>query len=142
MLQTLSAFWQFLKKPHLLKLVNDRGMLRKGLFWLLILDFAFAGMVGLVYWLLLKFKLIIKYEEFDFFQYGFGVAMILGAIVAPVLEEFVFRWQLRSRNLVFGLYWYPWRFSLAHLQVMNMLSFLPSFPVLSVVLWSFRLSRS
>lgn len=94
MLQTRSAFWQFLKKPHLLKLDNDRRMLWKDLSWLLILDFVFAGMVGLVYWLLLKFKLIIKYEEFDFFQYGFAIAMVLGAIVAPVLEEFVFSGSL------------------------------------------------
>jgi hypothetical protein len=96
MFETFSAYWQFLKKPRLLKLVNDRRMLWKDISWLLILNFAFAGMVSLVYWILLKYDLIIKYEEFDIFKYGFAIAMILGGIVAPILEEFVFRWQLRK----------------------------------------------
>lgn len=95
MVETFSAYWKFLKKPQLLKLVSDKAMLWKDIFWLLALDFAFAGVVFLIYYLLLKFDLIVKYEEYDIFKRGFATAMILGAVVAPLAEEFLFRWQLR-----------------------------------------------
>lgn len=96
MIETLSAYWRFLKKPQLLKLAGDKTILWKDISWLLILDFAFAGLVISIYELLLKFNLIIKYEEFNIFKYGFAIAMLLGAIVAPILEECIFRWQLRK----------------------------------------------
>ncbi|SMC60662.1 CPBP family glutamic-type intramembrane protease [Pedobacter nyackensis] len=99
MTETLSAYWQYLKRPHLIKLVTDRTMLWKDILGLSILNFVFAGMVCLVYWLLLKFNLIIKYEEYDLFQWGLLIAMVLGVIVAPILEEFVFRWHLRKPKL-------------------------------------------
>lgn len=96
MIETRSAYWQFLKKPQLLKLTNDKTMLWKDISWLLVLNFAFALIVILIYELLLNFNLIVKYEEFNIFQYGFAIAMVFGAIVAPILEECVFRWQLRK----------------------------------------------
>lgn len=99
MIETLSAYWQFLKRPQLSKLVNDKTKLWKDLSWLSMLNLVFTGIVALVYSLLLKFDLIIKYEEYDIFQYGFGVAIILGVIVAPLIEEVIFRWQLRKPKL-------------------------------------------
>lgn len=96
MFETLSNYWKFLKRPRLLTLSRDRKMLWKDILYLLILDFAFAGMVILVYNLLLKFNMIIKYEEFDIFQYGFAMAIVLGVVAAPVFEEIIFRWQLRK----------------------------------------------
>lgn len=101
MIETLSAYWRFLKKPELLKLTNDKTMLWKDISWLFILDFAFSGVVILIYEILLNFNLVIKYEEYDIFKYGFAIAMIFGAIVAPILEECVFRWQLRKPKVSF-----------------------------------------
>jgi len=95
-IETFSAYWQFLKRPRLLKLTNNRTMLWKDISWLLILNFAFTGVVGLIYGILLRYSLINKYEEFDIFKYGFIIALIFGTIAAPVLEESVFRWQLRK----------------------------------------------
>lgn len=99
MLESLSAYWQYLKYPRLLVLSKDKNMLWKDFLWLLILDIAFATLIGIVYYSLLHFKLIKEYEEFDIFKYGFPLAMLLGAVIAPLTEELVFRWQLRKPKL-------------------------------------------
>lgn len=96
MLESLSAYWQYLKYPRLLVLSKDKKMLWKDLLWLLILDIAFATLIGITYYSLLHFKLIRKYEELDLFEYGFPIAMFFGVVFAPVAEELLFRWQLRK----------------------------------------------
>lgn len=96
MIETFSAYWQFLKKPQLLKLATDKTKVWKDMFWLLVLHFAFAILINLIHYLLLKFKLIVSYESFDLFQFGFILAMVLGAVAVPLAEEVLFRWQLRK----------------------------------------------
>lgn len=96
MLESLSAYWQYLKHPRLLVLSNNKKTLWRDLFWLLVLDIAFATLITIAYYSLLHFNLIRKYEEADIFKYGFLLALFFGAICAPVLEELIFRWQLRK----------------------------------------------
>lgn len=96
MLESLSAYWQYLKYPRLLVLSKDKKMLWKDLLWLLVLDIAFTTFIGIIYYSLLHFKLIREYEEVDIFKYGFPLAMFLGVVFAPLSEELVFRWQLRK----------------------------------------------
>ncbi|NRF37629.1 type II CAAX prenyl endopeptidase Rce1 family protein [Pedobacter foliorum] len=96
MLESLSAYWQYLKYPRLLVLSKNKKMLWKDLLWLLVLDIAFATLIGVIYYSLLHFRLIRKYEEVDIFKYGFRLAMFLGVVFAPVAEEVLFRWQLRK----------------------------------------------
>jgi hypothetical protein len=71
-------------------------MLWRDLLWLLVLDIAFATLIGIIYYSLLHFKLIREYEEFDLFKYGFPLAMFFGVVFAPFSEELLFRWQLRK----------------------------------------------
>ena len=96
MLESLSAYLQYLKSPRLLVLSKDKKMLWKDLLWLLVLDIAFATLIGVIYYTLLHFKLIREYEEFDIFKYGFLLAMFFGVVFAPISEELLFRWQLRK----------------------------------------------
>ena len=96
MLESLSAYWQYLKYPRLLVLSKDKKMLWKDLLWLLVLDIAFAALIGVIYYSLLHFKLIREYEEFDLFKFGFPLAMFFGVVFAPFAEELLFRWQLRK----------------------------------------------
>lgn len=51
------------------------------------------------YYGLLELKLIKKYPEIDLFEYGFIWGLILGAVIAPVVEECLFRWQLRKAKV-------------------------------------------
>lgn len=96
MIETLSTYWQYLKYPRLPQQLADKKAVWKELLWLLILDLAFALVITIIYYTLLKFQLIVKYEDSDLFKYGFPVAMLLGVVVAPLAEELVFRWQLRK----------------------------------------------
>lgn len=101
MIQTLSAFWQFLKKPKPLKLSKDNKSLWRDMLWLLILDLLFAGLVITTYGILVHFKIIKEYvQEIDILKkYGLTVTLLLVCIFAPVLEEFLFRWHLRKKYL-------------------------------------------
>lgn len=100
MIETLSAYWLFLKRPTLFKLKQDKSKVWKDILWLLVLDYVFAGTIGFLYTILLHFNLITKYEQsFDLFKHGFVWALLLGAIFAPFNEELLFRWQLRKPKL-------------------------------------------
>ncbi|WP_244950701.1 hypothetical protein [Pedobacter suwonensis] len=101
MIETLSAFWDFLKKPKLLKLSKDNKSLWRDLVWLIILDLLFAGIIMGIYYTLLHFEIIDEYvEKFDILKkLGLTVALIIACILAPLLEESLFRWHLRSKYL-------------------------------------------
>lgn len=101
MIETLSSFWQFLKKPKLLKLSKDNKSLWRDLLWLIILDLLFAGIIMGIYYTLLHFEIIDEYvEKFDILKkYGLAVSLFIGCILAPLIEESLFRWQLRGKNL-------------------------------------------
>lgn len=99
MKETLSAFWQFLKQPRLLRFSKDGKSASKDLVWLLLLDLLFAGILVSIYLLLEKYHLIRTYETFDLFKYGFVGAMILCCVLAPLIEESMFRYQLRKWKL-------------------------------------------
>lgn len=101
MIETLSAFWDFLKKPKLLKFSKDKKSLWRDLLWLLLLDLIFAGIIMGIYYILLHFKVIKEYvQEIDILKkYGLTVTLLLVCIFAPVLEEFLFRWHLRKKYL-------------------------------------------
>jgi len=89
MIETLSAFWDFLKKPKVLKLSKDNKSLWRDL-WLLLLDLIFAGIIMGIYYILVYFKVIKEYvQEIDILKkYGLTVTLLLICIFAPVLEEF------------------------------------------------------
>ncbi|WP_293311022.1 CPBP family intramembrane glutamic endopeptidase [Pedobacter sp. UBA5917] len=101
MIETLSTFWQFLRKPKLLKLSKDNKSLWRDMLWLLLLDLFFAGLVITTYYILVHFKIIKEYvQEIDILKkYGLTVTLLLVCIIAPVLEEFLFRWHLRKKYL-------------------------------------------
>lgn len=101
MIETLSTFWQFLRKPKLLKLSKDNKSLWRDLFWLIILDLLFAGIIMAIYYTLLHFEIIDEYvEKFDILKkLGLTVALLIACILAPLLEESLFRWHLRSKYL-------------------------------------------
>ena len=99
MIETLSDYRRFLKKPQLLRLSNNRKTLLNDVFWLILLDFVFIGLLMLIYTSLKKSKVIVNYEEYDIFEHGFAWAMVLGIILAPLFEELIFRWQLRKPKL-------------------------------------------
>lgn len=101
MVETLSAFWYFLKKPKLLKLSKDNKSLQRDLLWLLLLDLIFAGIIMGIYYILVHFKIIDEYvEKIDILKkFGLLVALLIGCILAPLLEESLFRWHLRGKYL-------------------------------------------
>jgi membrane protease YdiL (CAAX protease family) len=101
MIQTRSTFWQFLKKPKLLKLSKDNKSLWRDMLWLLILDLLFASLVMATYYILAHFKIIKEYvEKIDLLKkYGFITSLFIACIIAPTIEEFLFRWQLRKKYL-------------------------------------------
>lgn len=65
---------------------------------MLLLGFLFALVISLVNFLLVEFKLIKDYQGPDLLKkYGVYGTFFVGCILAPVLEESVFRWHLRKR---------------------------------------------
>ncbi|MES2829429.1 MAG: CPBP family glutamic-type intramembrane protease [Bacteroidota bacterium] len=96
MIETLSAYWKFLKRPHLVTRKQDKSHLWRDIAWLLLLDFVVAIIVLSIYAVLLHSKLIAKHQTFDLFAHGFWWAFIMGAFLAPAIEELIFRWQLKK----------------------------------------------
>ena len=101
MIKALSAYWHFLKRPELLKLSKDNKSIWRDLLCVLILDLLFAGIVMGIYYTLVHFKIIDEYvEKFDILKkYGLTIALFIGCIFAPLLEESLFRWHLRGKYL-------------------------------------------
>lgn len=99
MIQTLSEFWQFLKKPKPFKLSKDNKSLWRDMLWLLILDLLFAGLVMGSYYILVHFKIINEYvEEIDLLKkYGLIATLFIVCIFGPIVEELLFRWHLTKR---------------------------------------------
>ena len=111
----LLSYWQFLKYPRLLRISSSKKDLKNDFLTLLVLNFLFASLIMAIYYALLSLKLIIEYNEPDMFQWGFLMALLLGAIVAPINEECIFRWQLRKLkvsiyfvmlSLMFSMLWF------------------------------------
>lgn len=97
---TLYNYWQFLKKPRLLKMSKDKNELVKDLVWLFVLDYLFAALVIGVHGIFLHYKLVKEYENFDFFkEFGFWLSLLFAGVAAPLIEESIFRWQLTKRLL-------------------------------------------
>jgi membrane protease YdiL (CAAX protease family) len=100
MYQSLSAYWQFLKKPRLLKFSKNKLQLWKDFITLLILDYVIAFLVMGTLSILLHYKLIKEYPLIDLTdKFGLLGAGILICVAAPLLEESIFRYQLRKRTL-------------------------------------------
>jgi len=99
MIQTLTTYWQFLKKPKYLRFSKDKKMLANDFVWLLLLDLIFTCFIIGIYYSLSSIKLIETYEEkVDLFEtYGFFGALFMASILAPLAEESIFRWQLTKR---------------------------------------------
>ncbi|MEJ7560829.1 MAG: CPBP family glutamic-type intramembrane protease [Pedobacter sp.] len=136
MYQSLSNYWQFLKRPRLLRFSKNKLELRKDFITLLILDFVIAFAVMGTISTLLHYKLIKEYPIIDLTkQYGLLVTGILLCVVAPLLEESVFRYQLRKRRL--SIYFIA--ISLAWIVISNVnnsylqLSFLIAFIILAIL---------
>lgn len=100
MKETLVNYFSFLRYPRLLKLSKDKNTLQKDFFWLFLLNLLFTGIILSIYMVLLNFKLIREYEDFDPFKmYGPFWGMMMIVIAAPLLEESLFRFQLRRYTL-------------------------------------------
>lgn len=99
MIETLKAYWQFLQKPKYLRFSKDKKMLVKDFLWLLLLDLLFMSFIIGIYYGLSTLKLIEAYEEkVDIIKkYGFFGALFIGCILAPMIEEFIFRWHLTKK---------------------------------------------
>ena len=99
MIETLKTYWQFLKKPKRLRFNKDKKTLVRDFFWLLLLDLTFTCFIIGVYYSLSAFKLIETYEEkVDLYKrYGFFGALFMACILAPLVEESIFRWQLTKK---------------------------------------------
>ena len=97
MKKALYDFYQFLKKPSLLKKQKDKSLLFKDFAALFLLDILFTALlVGLLY-ILLHFNLISKHEGTDLLkEYGVWGTLAFACILAPLLEEVFFRWHLRD----------------------------------------------
>lgn len=97
-MKTLSQFWIFLKEPKLLKLSKNKTTLKSDFLWLLLLDIAFALIVSVICFVLEEFKFIKNYKESDLLkEFGIYGMFLFGCILAPLLEECLFRWHLRRR---------------------------------------------
>ncbi|PYF74399.1 CPBP family glutamic-type intramembrane protease [Pedobacter nutrimenti] len=100
MMETFSAFWQFLKRPDLLHLQKPKNTILKDFLYLSLASFIFGALVTSIKSVLVKYKLIEDYEfHFDLFEKGVFFALILAGIIAPLLEEYLFRYQLRKWKL-------------------------------------------
>jgi hypothetical protein len=112
----LLEFWHFLRSPQLLKISKDKKLLRRDFLTLFLLDVLFAIVLMLVYELFLKLKLVKEYESFDIFkEFGLFWGLMLGCILAPIIEEFLFRWPLRKRYASI----YFWFLSIAAIAMSN-----------------------
>jgi len=98
--KSLSAYWQFLKRPKLLRFSKDKLQLRKDFITLLILDYAIAFSVLTTLSILVHYKLVKEYPFIDLKkEYGIWGTGILLCVGAPLIEEAIFRYQLRKRAL-------------------------------------------
>jgi hypothetical protein len=100
MYQPLFNYWQFLKQPKLLRFSKDKFQLRKDFITLLILDVVLGFVIVATLSILLHYKLIKAYPLIDLKEkYGLLLTGFLMCIAAPLIEEGIFRYQLRKRTL-------------------------------------------
>lgn len=99
MKNTYRDFWTFLKKPQLLKLSKDKAALKRDFWWLLLLDIVVATGIAVTYYFLVKLNLVKEYKEkTDLIkEIGYYGTLLIACILAPIIEEFLFRWHLRKR---------------------------------------------
>lgn len=99
MIETLTTYWLFLKKPKPLRFSKNNKILLNDFLGLLLLDVLFTSFIIGIYYSLSKIILIDTYEEkVDYVKtYGFWGALFMVCILAPVTEEVIFRWQLTKK---------------------------------------------
>lgn len=99
MKKSFQDFVFFLKKPSPLKQLKDRKVLIEDFAVLSILYVSFTIVLLSVFGLLLHFNLVNEYKGVDLLK-EFGVlgTLFLACIVAPLLEETVFRYHLKDLN--------------------------------------------
>ncbi|MDQ8006540.1 MAG: CPBP family glutamic-type intramembrane protease [Pedobacter sp.] len=99
MKEALETFVTFLKSPKPLKQVKYKYLLIRDFAALLILYVSFTILLLSVFGLLLHFDLIREYKGIDLLK-EFGVlgTLFLACIVAPLLEETIFRCHLKDLN--------------------------------------------
>lgn len=99
MQKSLQNFVAFLKKPKPLKQLKDKKLLLRDFTTLFILYVSFTTVLLSVFGLLLHFNLIKEYKSIDFLK-EFGVlgTLFLACIIAPLVEETVFRYHLKDLN--------------------------------------------
>ncbi|MNK00062.1 CAAX amino terminal protease self- immunity [compost metagenome] len=99
MKESLQNFYLFLKKPSLIKQSKDKKLLATDFTALFIIDFTFTVLLFSVFGILLHFDIIKEYEGIDIFkEYGALGTLFIACIIAPVLEETIFRYHLRDLN--------------------------------------------
>ena len=98
MIQTFTEFFQFLRSPSFKVPKTDNKTKWGDFMWLFLLDILFSIPFVALYYVLVELKLIKEYEGFDIFkEYGIYWGFIIGCFFAPLLEEYLFRWQLTKR---------------------------------------------
>ncbi len=92
-------FYLFLKNPRQLKLSKDKKALTVDFTTLFFIDFAFTALLISAFALLLHFDIIKEYEGIDLLkEYGVLGTFFIACILAPILEELIFRWHLIDLN--------------------------------------------
>jgi len=98
MKKTFTAFWDFLKRPSLLRLSDHKATLKQDFLWLLLLDIVVAFALAVTFSVLVKFNFIDEYKEQDLIkEYGVYLSFLLLCVFAPLVEECFFRWHLTKR---------------------------------------------
>ncbi|MBU0695311.1 MAG: CPBP family intramembrane metalloprotease [Bacteroidetes bacterium] len=140
--QTLKDFLQYLKNPNPFIRYDKPSVFYNQLFPLVIIALMFA-FSSVIFTGILEFTHIIpKMPEFDLFknkeQKGFLFLMVV--VVAPILEELIFRFQLKNFSFGFVCYFIVISYLLS--LVLETRILIITMPILAVVLISIYFSIS
>ena len=99
MKRTLDTFASFLKNPKPLKQLKDKNLLLKDFTALYTLYVVFSILLMSILGVLLHFDLVKEYKGIDLLK-EFGVlgTLLIACIIAPLLEESLFRYHLKEMN--------------------------------------------
>ena len=93
----LLDYFNFLKRPRLLKLSSNKQLLWRDFHSLIIFCLSFSALITGVCHILSSLRLLKSYENIDFFkEFGVGYTFLLALGLAPILLELLFRWHLRK----------------------------------------------
>jgi membrane protease YdiL (CAAX protease family) len=136
MKKTLTEFCAFLKRPSVLKLNKENATLKRDFLWLLLLDIAVTIFIAVTYHFLVEFKLIKEYHpKSDLIkEYGIYWALIFACVIAPLLEESIFRWHLRKRYATIYFVLMSISFTIISKLTSTWLSFLVFFVCLAIAI--------